>query len=200
MTHNPLPNDDRGYRVLKLVTGEELVARIVRSDKKNLVLERPMRVMVCGIEDPSDIEGGIQREMFYMNDYLEHTSMQKVSMPRNAILNILPPSKTILSAYTQTKERFDRADQLYEKMDKMLNQAMSEEPNEEGEYDSLQDNIKDMISSMIDSILSSYGNKAPPQSHGEEITEDDWNEEDVDKTRDDWGNEWTDWSPDPKDY
>jgi len=195
MTHNPLPNKDRGFRVLKLVTGEELVTRIVRSDKNNLLLERPMRVMGCMMEDPTDPSGGIQREMVYMNDYLEHSSIQRVKMPRNAILNILPPSKTIITAYIQTLERFDRADQLYNNMGKMMDQAMDEIPDEEGMCD-LQDNIKEVISGIVDSILNSYGES---QSSAEEEVED-WNEEDVDKTRDDWGNDYTDWSPDLKDY
>ena len=192
MTHNPLPNKDRGFRVLKLVTGEELVARIVRSDKNNLLLERPMRVMGCMIEDPNDPSGAIQREMVYMNDYLEHSSIQKVKMPRNAILNILPPNKTIITAYIQTLEKFDRADQLYNNMRKMMDQAMDEKPDEDGMYD-LQNNVKDIISAMIESIIQQDGLR-------EEISEEDWNEEDVDKTRDDWGNDWTDWSPNLKDY
>jgi len=192
MTHNPLPNKDRGFRVLKLVTGEELVARIVRSDKNNLLLERPMRVMGCMIEDPNDPSGTIQREMVYMNDYLEHSSIQKVNMPRNAILNILPPNKTIITAYIQTLEKFDRADQLYNNMRKMMDQAMDEKPDEDGMYD-LQNNVKDIISAMIESIIQQDGLR-------EEISEEDWNEEDVDKTRDDWGNDWTDWSPNLKDY
>ena len=200
MTHDPLPNKDRGYRVIKLVTGEELVARIIRSDKNNLVLERPMRVMGCMLEDPSDPAGIIQREMVYMNDYLEHSSTQKVTMPRNAILNILPPSKTIVSAYKQTIARFDHADEVYDKMDEMMEQALDESPNEDGMYD-LQDNIRDVISSIVDSILNQHEPPPPPpEPPTEEITDEVWDETDVDKTRKDWGNDWTDWSPDLKDY
>ena len=201
MTTQNSPSNDRGFRVIKMKTGEELVARIVRSDKKNLMLERPMRVMGCVIEDPQDPNGSVQREMVYMNDYLEHTSVQKIAVPRDVIQNILPPNKNILAAYIQTKERFDRADQLHENMSKMMEQAMDEDPDENGMYD-LQNNVKDIISRMIDSILNSYGMAPEEQQDGlrEEISEEDWNEEDVDKTRDGWGNDWTDWSPDPKDY
>jgi hypothetical protein len=185
-------------------TGEELVARIVRSDKKNLMLERPMRVMGCMIEDSQDPNGSVQREMVYMNDYLEHTSVQKIAVPRDVIQNILPPNKNILAAYIQTKERFDRADQLHENMSKMMEQAFGEEPPDESDVHDLQGNIKDIISGMIDSILNSYDMAQEEQKqHGnfhEEISDEDWNEEDVDKTREDWGNDWTDWSPDPKDY
>jgi hypothetical protein len=179
---------DKGYRIIRLVNGERLIARISGSTKQKMVLNRPMTVRGMTTNGP-----GINREYLVLQDWLEHSNDIHVKVPTNQILTISTPDDFITDAYEAQKEYMDtgQADSKLENYpeEMTLKDLFSGDLSEGDELQG--EELQEFLNNLVDSIV----NKATSNLEDEE-----WIEEEQDSDRDDWGNDLNDWSPYPDDY
>ena len=174
---------DRGYRIVRLVNGERLIAKISGSNSSKLYLERPMSIR--GIISPPSEMSGMSKEFLVLNNWNEFCSNNVVGIPRQFILTISDPDTFIEDAYDTQKDHEDTYDA-----------KSSDDFNQKGLMDKIEEEIgksqvEDIISDIIGGIISNFD--------GDDIGYD-WDESSVDKERDDYGNDLDDWSPYPEDY
>ena len=179
---------DIGYRIVRLVNGERLIAKISGSTKQKMVLNRPMTV-----RGMTSNGMGINREYLILQDWLEHSDDITVKVPTNQILTISKPDDFICEAYDAQKEYMDTGKEdpkLENYADEMTLKDLFNGNIPEG--DELQgEELHEFLNNLVDSIV----NKAATNLEDEE-----WIEEEQDSERENWGNDLNDWSPYPSDY
>jgi hypothetical protein len=185
---------DKGYRIIRLVNGERLIAKISGSTKQKMTLNRPMTVrgMTTGGGMP-----GLSREYLVLQDWLEHSNDINIKVPTNQVLTISTPDEFISDAYEAQKDFMDN--------DPSPNQTIGNLPDDmtlkdlfagqlprllEGE-ELLGEELQDFLNDLVNSIV---------QKAGSNLEDDEWFEDDRDTERDEWGNDLNDWSPYPDDY
>jgi len=177
---------DRGYRIVRLVNGERLIAKISGSNSNKLFLDRPMSIR--GVISPPNEMSGMSKEFLVLNNWNEFCSNNVVGIPRQFILTISDPDTFIEDAYETQKDHEDTYDatKLLEGSKSGSDSLMDKIEEEIGKS-----NVEDIIQDIIGDIISNF-------DHGEPV--DDWSEADLDVDREDFGNELDDWSPYPEDY
>ncbi len=189
---------DNGYRVIRLVTGEKLIAKVSGSTKTKIVLHRPMTIRGMTTSNPKI---GITKEFIILSDWLEYCKDDHVRVNLSSILTISEPDDFVKEAYDVQKEYDDTG---------KVDNSMEDLPDIDGKKMSLSDLLRlegeekftelngESLKSFLEQFVDSVVEKAA--SRLEEDDDEDWFEEDVDKDRDDWGNDYDDWSPYPEDY
>jgi hypothetical protein len=182
---------DKGYRIIRLVNGEKIIAKVKGSTKQKLFLHRPMTIR--GMTTKDSLKGDA-REWLILNDWLEHCSDDQVGIRLDAILTISNPDEFIVEAYDCQKEYLDTGNVIDEIMDDLPdgvdeNMSISELLNEMEGSDG-PNSLKDWVENFVSGIIGNAAKNA----------EEAWNEDDVDKDSPDWGNDLNDWSPYPEDY
>lgn len=187
---------DKGYRIIRLVNGEKLIAKISGSTTSKLILNRPMTIRGMTTNNPLM---GVTKEFLILNDWLEHCADNDVRIKLEAVLTISNPDEYIEEAYDCQKEYLDtgkvdpRMEDVHEtessssKDHKTLAELLEESDDDmELTGDGLKEFLHDFVNSIVDKAASKL--------------EEEWDEEDIDKDRDDYGNDLDDWSPYPEDY
>jgi len=182
---------DKGYRIIRLVNGERLIAKISGSTKQKMVLTRPMTVR--GMTANGGVTG-VSREYLVLQDWLEHSDDINVKVPTNQVLTISKPDDFITEAYEAQKDYLDtgNANPKMENYpdDLTLKDLFSGEMPGDGETMEGEE-LQEFLNNLVDSII----HKATSN-----LEDEDWIEEDQDRDREDWGNDLNDWSPYPDDY
>jgi len=91
------------YRILKLRSGEEIIARIRGEQEGKLILERPMvfkSVMVSS-------SYGTQKEITVLKNWLSFTNAIETKIPKDFIATYLEPDHTVVELYNLEKEKED---------------------------------------------------------------------------------------------
>ena len=171
----------RSYRIIRLVNGEKIIAKITGSNKDKLYLDRPMIIEgIIGTQVISPIHM-VKKEFLILQNWIEFCKNNNVGIPRNQILAIYAPDDMITKAYDIQKLREDTGNN---DMQSFLDDAS----------DSGLNNFE--ISKLLDDIVG--GDIS--EFYCEEEENDNWSESNVDKDRSDYGNEPDDWSPFIEDY
>lgn len=175
---------DKGYRIVRLVNGERLIAKINGSTNHKLILHRPMTIRGMVTKN--------SREWLILNDWLEHCQDNEVGIRLDAILTISNPDEFISEAYDCQKEYLDtgHADGGMEDLPAGEDDATLADLLSEMEGGSANQGLKDWVENFVSSILDNAAKNL----------EEEWDEEEVDTDRPDWGNDLDDWSPYPEDY
>lgn len=195
------------FKVLKLRSGDDIVARIIKDDhaKKKLRLERPMVLKTMHYVEPTR---GDKRETIVLYDWLKVTTSNHIDIPKDHILAIFDANPDIAQAYDmqkrlednpsliqklnqpQAKNQFpfniDRIMKIVEEKMNMMQEEEDEDIEEELEFGPGIDfeDIKDMLND-----ARRKGGKRQI-----EIVDDE------DKSHPDYGTRYTDWSPNVDDY
>ena len=190
---NKNKKSDKGYRIIRLVNGEKLIAKISGSNSKKLFLERPM--VINGIKGlgggSAEMSRMIRKEFIALTNWIEFSFGNVIDVPRDFILTISIPNSFIISAYETQKQYDDEGGTLYTNFE---NNNVYYESSDSLQYEideELMDSINADITNIVNDIIS-----------GKMLQEDlnDWDEEDIDKNREDYGTDLNDWSPYPDDY
>ena len=232
------------YRILKLKSGEQLIARLKGEERGKIIIERPMVFMTRIVMDPYS---GRQRELTVLKNWLAHTNEIETRLPKDYIATYLVPDSDVMELYSLEKEKEDidtkepKITNLTEMMKKdlgsemksiddmmpqdfedlidMMRDAVEENPELLDDIEEMQDS--DMISPKSKNFIT-MSMFLPPEALLSLVDAGLIDVEDVmdlienlngkvkrteytgdDKERqkeEDFGNEWTDWSPDLKDY
>jgi len=214
------------YRILKLRSGESVIATVLDSKNNQVTIENPMIMQVMSVPDPFL---KFKREILTMSNWLEYSKTKKVTIPEDWIALCLTPDAQTTKLYIAEVNQPDVT-----KEDMAKEQRMREDIIKQAEENlrDLEDEIESHLSDMdMPDIPSSP--PPPPSSvfmsfsmnhdmfkkmiedglldhdmdddfENGEIEEPETLDRDEDKHRsgseDDFGNEWVDWSPDLRDY
>ena len=154
------------YRILKLRSGEDIIAKIVGQDKKVFILERPFLFKTLPIMDPM----GRPREITTLRNWVKHTTQLRIKIPKDHVAMFMDPDPDASHLYEIEMEREDTEtkpkkigplesffDAITKEKDPdnspTLEDLINQVVDTEQQMD-IDDRIKDMIDSMQDSIDS----------------------------------------------
>lgn len=184
------------FRLLKLRSGEDVVAKMVNNRKDSILIDRPMIMKVMHYVDNM----GGKRESIVLYDWLKATDQNRIMVPKNHILLISGLNPDVERAY-EIQKKYDDAPYIINKP-----QPPSVPPPSSAK------NIPPFdIQNLLDSIneqmkLSRIKREDLENMDIEEILEEMEDEEEItviddDRTNsDEYGTSYSDWSPDPEDY
>jgi len=212
------------YRILKLRSGESVIATVLDSKNNQVTIENPMIMHVMSVPDPFL---KFKREILTMSNWLEYSKTKKVTIPEDWIALCLTPDPQTTKLYIT---EVNQPDVTMEEMAK--EQRMREDIMKQAE-DNLRDLEDEIESHLSDMDMPDMPSSPPPSSvfmsfsmdhdmfkkliedglldqdmdenfEGDEPEEPETLDRDADKHRsgseDDFGNDWVDWSPDLRDY
>ena len=215
------------YRILRLRSGDDIIAKIVGKKGDKFILERPMQMKAATI-----LDGGTQKEILCFRNWLQYTDDDTTNIPTDWVATFLTPQDEISDLYEHEKRKEDALRAEIERLEKAepsdklevlanIMQMMKESKQEKMEEDiKPQANLKDMIEpgSVIMNIAipptvffemlssgvlenfdleSMMGGGFPEGIDESTISDLDTSDE---TDREDFGSKWTDWSPDVRDY
>lgn len=205
------------YRILKLRSGEEIMAVVSGKTSSEIILNRPMQLRLTTLHDP--ITGNIVKENWIMRNWIPNTNQNNCSIPLDYIVYSVEPNDESIFQYELEKEIEDNPPKkkavssegsslVLEQLFKQLGLDLPPE-NESLEGKSPPPNADMLQNFVMMNFTMSKEMFAKLMEEGifdgEEIPIDDFGfDEDEDLDRDpeseDWGNQWSDWSDDINDY
>ena len=157
------------YRILKLRSGEEIIAKVVGQNKKAMVLERPFMFKNSMIVDGF----GRRREITVLKNWLANSKQIRTEIPKNHIASFLDPDDDVSVLYDIEKEREDTnqrkrsvgtSDSLFPHTDLEDLDMEDFNPNDLKEIlenlapspDEIKEKVDGKIKDMLDSIEKNY--------------------------------------------
>jgi hypothetical protein len=209
------------YRILRLRSGDDIIAKIVGKKGNNFILERPMQMKSATI-----FEGNIQREIVCFRNWLQYTDDDKTNIPSDWVATFLTPQEEISDLYEHEKSKEDKLRIEMERLenaepsDKLsvlqnIMKMIKEQKQSEEEPNPKQPDLKDIVEPgsiimnlaippaiffeiMSNGFLENFDfEHILGGSEDEEI--DNW-EPPQDINNPQYGNRMDDWSPDLSDY
>jgi len=205
------------YRVLKLKSGEEIIAKIKGKKEGKIVLEKPMVFKTTTRNDMF----GHSKEITFLKNWLSNTASDVTAIPENFIISWLVPSQDVTRLYdierNNKKPRRPRANKeipnshnpfhskevlnrILEELKKMDNDESMNNPafnpfDMEDKFVFMHMMLPpEIVKEMFEEGLLDF-NMEEEEDFSEEINEDQYTGE---QTNDpDYGNRWTDWNPNP---
>tara|TARA_Y100001938_G_C7987400_1_gene377640 strand:- start:307 stop:939 length:633 start_codon:yes stop_codon:yes gene_type:complete len=207
------------YKILKLRSGESVIAKIIGSKNNQVLLENPMIMNVMTIPDPFL---KFKREVLTLSNWLEYSKSKEVTIPEDWIALCLTPDAQTTKLYMAevnqpdvTKEEMMREQMMREDIMKQAEENLKEL---EEELQNLSD-MPDIPSGPPSSVFMSFSmnhdmfKKLIEEGLLDQEMSDEFEEDDIEQheelerenkhrtgSEDDFGNEWVDWSPDLRDY
>ena len=212
------------YRILKLRSGESIIAKIIESKNNQVSIENPMIMNVMTVPDPFL---KIKREVLTLSNWLEYSKTKEVTIPEDWIALCLTPDAQTTKLYVAEVNQPDltKEDLMKEQMmrDDIMKQTEKNLKALEDELDNLADmdlpdapNFPgpppssvfmsfsmnhDMFKKLIeDGLLDQEMDDEFEDGEFEEPEKLDREEKHRSGSEDDFGNDWIDWSPDLRDY
>ena len=215
------------YRILRLRSGDDIIAKIVGRKGDKFILERPMQMKAATI-----LDGGTQKEILCFRNWLQYTDDDTTNIPTDWVATFLTPQDEISDLYEHEKRKEDALRAEIERLEKAepsdklevlsnIMQMMKESKQQKMEEDTKpQSNLKDMIEPgsvimniaippgtffelLASGVLENFdlegmmGGSFPEGIDESTISDLDTSDE---TDREDFGSKWTDWSPDVRDY
>jgi hypothetical protein len=198
-------NRNSSYRILKLQSGEEIIAKISGRKTNKIILDKPMLIKSSTQSDMF----GRTKEIIFLRKWICGTTSETTNVPENFILSWHTPSKEVMYMYNMEAE-----------MDKMKDSDPWKPKNINPQKNDYLQSLLDDLQKDKDSGDFVFMNMALPPDLAKELFEDGglfdieddddddddfMDEEEVnehlytgDDIKDpDYGNRWTDWNPDP---
>jgi len=214
------------YRILKLRSGESVIATVLDSKNNQVTIENPMIMQVMSVPDPFL---KFKREILTMSNWLEYSKTKKVTIPEDWIALCLTPDAQTTKLYIAEVNQPDVTKEDMAKEQRMREDIMKQaEENLRDLEDEIESHLSDMDMPDIpsspppppSSVFMSFSmnhdmfkkmiedglldHDMDDDFENGEIEEPETLDRDEDKHRsgseDDFGNEWVDWSPDLRDY
>ena len=210
------------YRILKLRSGESIIAKIIESKNNQVSIENPMIMNVMTIPDPFL---KFKREVLTLSNWLEYSKTKEVTIPEDWIALCLTPDAQTTKLYIAEVNQPDVT-----KEDMMREQTMREDIMKQAEENlrELEDELKNLTdmpdmpnipNSPSSSVFMSFSmnhdmfKKLIEEGLLDQEMDDEFDDLDGEQheelerenkhrtgSEDDFGNDWVDWSPDLRDY
>ena len=136
---------NNSYRILKLKSGEELITKIIHSNKDKLTIEKPMIFKSTTVTDPY----GRAKEITVLKNWLLFADHEETSIPKDFVATFLKPDMDVLELYHLEKKKDELLKKKKNRIIKQPNKDTTKEKNinVESEFDSIMN------------ILNKYKNK-----------------------------------------
>ena len=196
------------YRIIKLNSGDEIIARIQKRHKGKVYMEKPMCFKTILMSDPMT---GIQKEITILKDFVSYSTDKFIKIPEDMVVTYSNPMDEAVSLYEKEKEKklnskkreiknmetFNK--EMRNDVEKFLEDIMNQvgSDNSSDIEDNLLDDIYDQIKNLDPSQRNEYEFDIEFTFSSEEIS-DETTEKDTNHP--DYGNRWADWSSDPRNY
>jgi hypothetical protein len=213
---------DNGYRLIKLKNGDILITRLLEFRKKTILVERPMQFKtVLFLNNDTKLN----TEMVVFKNWIDYTTDRIIEIATDGIIAITMPDPKIVMCYDLEKEKEDnpaianQAEQLQDMTEELMNKVQQPQLNPDNV--NITFNVPpDMAEEIIDMMAEAKA--------WENMDDEDFEDEDLfpevkprkkakkkkkvdpssnkpqqkknKKDSNNFGNDWSDWSPDPKDY
>jgi len=147
---------NNSYRILKLKSGEELITKIIYSNKDKLTIEKPMIFKSTTVTDPY----GRAKEITVLKNWLLFADHEETSIPKDFVATFLKPDIDVLELYRLEKKK----DEALKKKNRIIKRPNKDTKNKninaESEFDSIMNILnkyknKDKI---VDKIMDSIDN------------------------------------------
>lgn len=203
------------YRVLKLKSGEEIIAKIKGKKEGKVILEKPMIFKTTTRTDMF----GHSKEITFLKNWLSNSSSDIAAISENFIISWLVPSRDVTRLYDmeindkrskKPKSNKEMTDPYHTKdvLDKILEelQNLDDASTENSPFNPFDMEDKfvfmhmmlppEIVKEMFEEGLLDFDIEENLSSNmSKEINDDQYTGE---QTKDpDYGNRWTDWNPDP---
>ena len=131
----------QSYKIIKLKSGEELIATVSETDAGKFLLDKPMVFKTIMISD----QHGLPREGVVLKNWLVFGKETQTTIPSDFIATMLDPTGDVVSHYLAEKERQIDSNFENKNLDDFVTKQKKTPPSPE-EYE-------DMISDMFASIF-----------------------------------------------
>jgi len=212
---------DNGYRLIKLKNGDIMITRVLEIRKKTLLIERPMQFKTVILVNQNNMTN---TEMVVFKNWIDFTTDKIIEISIDSIIAITIPDEKISICYDLEKQKEDNPAAKEQQSDQMIdvteNVIGTNKPNVPPENINITFNVPpDMAEEIIDMMAEA---KAWESLDDEDIEDEDLfpeakpskkakkkkkpdtsSNKPPKKNKNDlknFGNDWSDWSPDPKDY
>ncbi len=207
------------YRILKLSSGEEIIAKIVGKDKGKIVVENPMVFKTTFRPDMF----GQSKEITFLGYWLSNTTSKVTKISEEFIMNWLTPTREVANLYDleQTKrsnphknpktppknpwgqQNPDKLNtDLFSMLDELMKDTSHTDKNDQYVFMHMMlppDALKDMMDSGLfdldDLEEEIFGNLDDDDNEYGETNDNLYTGDD--HSSPDYGNRWTDWDPNP---
>lgn len=188
---------DNGYRIIKLVSGETLVGKIVRSTNSSVIkVEDPFEYKIMVVVDNKTLQ---TKDIITFRDWTEFSTFRTVDISITAVISLMIPSEVLNSFYDDEKTRIKK--QNTETIEDMVKSLENKPPKAKDTVSVHFELTPDMAEDLLD-YMHEMGN-----FYEENDLEDDGEPSKPKKKKTPkkndpkkHGNGWKDWSDDPKDY
>jgi len=121
-------NDKTLYRIINLSSGDNLIAQVTESATKAITVYRPFQMKVVTLLD----EGGplsmsFRKEALIFRNWLEFSTDQKVTIPRDKVISITQPNDMVSNLYDQEKEKEDNPKYMDDLLEKLKKHELKED-------------------------------------------------------------------------
>ena len=185
------------FRILKLKSGEDIVAQLVQNKKDTITVDRPMVIKVMHYVEPMS---GMKKESLVLYDWLRACIPNKATIEKSHILSIFDADPEILKVYEVQKKLDDESKKGFTIDTKPPNMIMKM-PKNMGGIDNLLKAVQDQLSNK-DDMLNKIENDM--EAFIDEVMDDlEEGDTDIEIVKDEdrgSGESYTDWSPNPEDY
>lgn len=187
----------KNYRVLKLKSGDSIVAEMVENSKSHIKIMRPMDIKYMHFIDAL----GRKHETMILVDWLKSTTTNSVKIEKDFILQIFTPSPDVVNSYDQQKKLDDNGGKIpannvfglfsqkdKEGLDRMLQNIENQFKDLDIDMEDVEDMIKEQLQDEVDESIENIIN----EKTAEKVIDDE--------SHPDFGTSYIDWSPNPEDY
>ena len=136
------------YRILKLKSGEQIIARLKGEERGKIIIERPMVFMTRIVMDPYS---GRQRELTVLKNWLAHTNEIETRLPKDYIATYLVPDSDVMELYSLEKEKED-VDTKEPKITNLTEMMKKDMERKNIGEDMMPEDIENLIDMMKDAI------------------------------------------------
>ena len=136
------------YRILKLKSGEQIIAKLKGEERGKIIIERPMVFMTRIVMDPYS---GRQRELTVLKNWLAHTNEIETRLPKDYIATYLVPDSDVMELYGLEKEKED-VDTKEPKITNLTELMKKDMENKKIGEDMMPEDIENLIDMMKDAI------------------------------------------------
>jgi len=203
------------YRILKLRSGEELIAVVSGKTSQEIKLNRPMQLRLTTLHDP--LTGSVVKENWTMRNWIPNSIENDCMIPLDFIVYSLEPNDESIFQYELEKEREDNpppkkavsnegSSLVLEQLFRQLGMDMPEEEDSKKNKNISPDKLDEFVmmnftmSKELFSKLMEEGVFEEEDIPFDDFGFDEEEEPDRNSESEDWGNKWSDWPDNLDDY
>lgn len=126
------------YKILKLRSGSDVIAKITGGDKNTLVIHKPMEMKVASFISADGLD---KKNILCMKDWLEYTDTKnEITIPKDWVAVFMNPEKDVIKLYEMEKARMADEPDEPRRID-LQEKILQEELENENKDDIISDDI-----------------------------------------------------------